>query len=54
MKLEEVLKKVPYDPKKGDESAYVRYLRYVVDEFYGLTNEEVKAIWMKAERVQEE
>ena len=50
MKLKTALQSNPYDPQKGDESAYVRYLRYVVDGFYEKSNEEVRNIWRKESR----
>lgn len=52
MTLEEAMNKNPYNPSKGNESAYVRYLRYTVDGFYELDNETVKKIWK--ERVKDE
>ena len=45
MTLKQALKKNPYDPKTGNESAYARYLRYNVDGFYKKTNKEVKKLW---------
>ena len=45
MKLAEAIKRNPYDPRKGNESAYCRYLRYNVDGFYNKSIEEVKAHW---------
>lgn len=53
MTLGEALKVNPYDPDKGDESAYVRYLRYNVDGFYELSSETVKRIWKESERREE-
>ena len=50
LKLKTALQSNPYDPKKGNESAYARYLRYVVDGFYGKSNEEVRNIWRKESR----
>ena len=43
--LEKALVENPYDPERGDETAYCRYLRYRVKGFYTKTNSEVKAIW---------
>ena len=55
MKLEEALKTNPYNKEKGNESAYIRYLRYTVDGFYSKTSEEVKKIWKeKIEQIQEQ
>lgn len=48
--LELALKNNPYDPKRGNESAYCRYLRYNVQGFYSLENSEVKEIWKDYER----
>ena len=42
MTLEQAIKENPYDPNKGNLSAYCRYLRYNVDDFYTKTNDEVK------------
>lgn len=42
MTLEEALKRNPYDPAKGNLSAYIRYLRYNVDGWYEKTSEEVR------------
>lgn len=43
--LKKALKENPYDPKRGSETAYCRYLRYRVEGFYTKTNREVKDIW---------
>lgn len=53
MTIEEATKKNPYDPAKGNEAAYVRYLRYNVDGFYELSSETVKRIWKESERKEE-
>lgn len=45
MTLEEAIKKNPYDPAKGNEAAYVRYLRYNVDGFYDLDSKTVRRMW---------
>lgn len=45
MSLDEALNINPYDPTKGNESAYARYLRYNVDGFYDLDSQVVKDIW---------
>ena len=50
LKLKTALQSNPYDPQKGDEFTYARYLRYVVDGFYGKSNEEVRNIWRKESR----
>ena len=43
--LSEALKENPYNPERGNEAAYCRYLRYRVEGFYTKTNREVKDIW---------
>lgn len=48
MTLEEALKRNPYDPKRGNKSAYCRYLRYNVDGWYQLDSKEVFRRWQKA------
>ncbi len=45
MTIEEAIKKNPYDPAKGNEAAYVRYLRYNVDGFYDLDSRIVRRMW---------
>ena len=45
MTIEEATKKNPYDPAKGNEAAYVRYLRYNVDGFYDLDSRIVRRMW---------
>ena len=45
MTLEQAIKRNPYDPEKGNESAYCRYLRYNVDGWYSLDNKEVCKRW---------
>lgn len=52
MTLEKALEQNPYDPSKGNESAYLRYLKYNVDGFYEISNEEIRKLW-KAERKEE-
>lgn len=47
MSLDEALNTNPYDPTEGNESAYVRYLRYNVDGFYDLDSQVVKDIWKR-------
>lgn len=43
--IEQAIKSNPYDPNKGNISAYCRYLRYNVDGFYSKSNDEVKKIF---------
>lgn len=50
MTLEEAIKKNPYDPAKGNEAAYVRYLRYNVDGFYDLDSRIVRRIWEESRK----
>ena len=45
MTLKQAIRKNPYDPNEGNLSAYCRYLRYNVDDFYTKTNDEVKKIY---------
>lgn len=45
MSLERAIRENPYDPDKGNLSAYCRYLRYNIDGFYTKTNDEVKEIY---------
>ena len=41
MTLDEAIRRNPYNPKKGNEAAYCRYLRYNVDGWYQLDSKEV-------------
>ncbi len=45
MTLEQALKRNPYNPSKGNESAYIRYLRYTVDGYYEKDSAEVRKLW---------
>lgn len=45
MILDEAIKRNPYDPKRGNKSAYCRYLRYNVDGWYQLDSKEVFRRW---------
>jgi hypothetical protein len=47
--LEQALKENPYNPQRGNESAYCRYLRYRVKGFYTKTSKEVRTLWKGAE-----
>ena len=47
MKLNEAIKRNPYDSKRGNKSAYCRYLRYNVDGWYQLDSKEVLRRWQK-------
>lgn len=42
MKLEDALKQNPYDKTRGSKGAYIRYLRYTVDGWYGKKSEEIR------------
>jgi len=48
MTLDEAVKRNPYNPEQGNESAYCRYLRYNVDGWYLLGSKEVHKRWQKA------
>ena len=47
MTLDEAIRRNPYDPKRGNEAAYCRYLRYNVDGWYQLDSKEVLRRWQK-------
>lgn len=47
--LKNALKDNPYNPEKGNEAAYARYLRYNVYGWYNKTNEEVRKLWKERE-----
>jgi hypothetical protein len=47
MTLDQAIKRNPYNPKQGNESAYCRYLRYNVDGWYLLDSKEVRRRWQK-------
>lgn len=47
--LEQALKENPYNPQRGNESAYCRYLRYRVKGFYTKTSKEVRTLWKGAD-----
>lgn len=51
MTLQQAIKNNPYDPKRGNLSAYIRYLRYNVDGYYNKTSKEVRDILMKNKEV---
>lgn len=42
--IEKAIKDNPYDPQKGNKSAYARYLRYNVEGLYNKSNEYVRKI----------
>lgn len=44
MNLDDALKNNPYDPKRGNISAYIRYLRYNVDGWYYKQSKDVRVI----------
>ena len=50
MILDEAIRKNPYNPKQGNESAYCRYLRYNVDGWYQLDSKEVYRKWQKVRK----
>lgn len=45
MTLKQALERNPYNPSKGNESAYIRYLRYTVDGYYEKDSAEVRKLW---------
>lgn len=45
MTLEEAIKRNPFNPNIGNESAYCRYLRYNVTGWYNLDSKEVRRRW---------
>lgn len=47
MTIEEAIIRNPFDPKKGNKSAYCRYLRYNVDGWYHLDSKKVYSMWRK-------
>ena len=47
MTLDEAIRRNPYDPKRGNEAAYCRYLRYHVEGWYQFGNSEVLRRWQK-------
>jgi len=53
MKMKDALMVNPYNPKRGNKSAYARYLRYNVDGLYEKSNAEVRALWKKEIEEQE-
>jgi hypothetical protein len=44
MTLQQAIKSNPYNPERGNLSAYIRYLRYTVDGYYNKTSKEVRDI----------
>lgn len=42
MKLEDAIKRNPYDASKGSAGAYIRYLRYTVDGWYNRKSEDIR------------
>ena len=47
MTIEEAIRKNPFDPNKGNTSAYCRYLRYNVEGWYALDSKEVLKRWLR-------
>ncbi len=54
MTLDEAIRRNPYNPKKGNEAAYCRYLRYDVDGWYQLDSTEVFRRWQKVREMDKE
>lgn len=52
MTLEEAIKRNPFTPNIGDESAYCRYLRYNVTGWYNLDSKEVRRRWQGVDAVE--
>ena len=55
MTSNDAIKRNPFDPKRGNESAYCRYLRYNVEGWYTLDSKEVRKRWdgMKWQKVRD-
>ena len=45
MTIEEAINKNQFDPNKGNEAFYCRYLRYNVEGWYDLDSKEVLRRW---------
>jgi len=45
MTLDEAIKRNPFNPQRGNKSAYCRYLRYNVNGWYGIDSKEVRQRW---------
>lgn len=45
MSIDKAIKENPFDPNKGNKSAYCRYLRYNVEGWYTLDSKEVFRRW---------
>lgn len=45
MTIDDAIKKNPFDPNKGNQAAYCRYLRYNVEGWYNLDSKEVLRRW---------
>ena len=54
MTLDEAIRRNPYDPTRGNEAAYCRYLRYNVEGWYQLDSKEVLRRWQKRKQVMKE
>lgn len=52
MTLEEAIRRNPFNPNKGNKSAYCRYLRYNVNGWYNLDSKEVLRRWQSMEMVE--
>ena len=52
MTLEEAIKRNPFGPNRGNESAYCRYLRYNVTGWYNLDSKEVRRRWRIMEMIE--
>ena len=54
MTLDEAIRRNPYDPKRGNEAAYCRYLRYHVEGWYQFGSSEVLRRWQKVREMDKE
>ena len=54
MTLDEAIRRNPYNPKKGNEAAYCRYLRYNVEGWYQLDSKEVCRRWQEVRKQMKE
>lgn len=51
MTLQQAINNNPYNPNRGNLSAYIRYLRYNVDGYYNKSSKEVRDILIKNREV---
>lgn len=53
MTLNDAIKRNPFDPKRGNESAYCRYSRYNVEGWYTLDSKEARKRWKEMTKREE-